>query len=126
MCMLLYVPFQRVEDNALATAALLLLLLIYLSGAIVKIFHDISDYADVIHVSNFTSRILGFQSSEGIITIMLIVAFALLIMIGFSVYVALQRDKHLQKLRLRSNGRPPSLDLEKGHRWMLFLSHVSE
>ena len=93
-------------------------------GTIIKIYHDMTDYADAIHVEQFASQITGFDSSNGVVLVVFVLALALSILVAFSIYAARDNEMHPPQLRLIETGDPPSLHLKQGHRWMLFLSHV--
>ena len=122
---MLFLPYRRTEDNILAVAAILLLLLTYFGGVLVKVFQDISRLAGAVHTHNFASDVLGIDSISGIVGMVLVFAFTLLLVIVVTIYQALEDENRVQTLRPKSTGLPPSLVLARGHRWMLFLSHVS-
>ena len=119
---MLFLPYRRTEDNILAVAAILLLLLTYFGGVLVKVFQDIT-----IHDGDneFASEVLGIDSINGIVVMVLVFGFTLLIVIAVTIRKALREEHRVQTLRLKATGLAPSLVLAKGHRWMLFLSHVS-
>ena len=53
------------------------------AGTIVKIYHDMLEYADAIHVEEFASQIMGFESTNGIVLAVLVFAFALLVSVPY-------------------------------------------
>ena len=66
-------PFRRTEDNQLSITASLLLVLTYFGAVFVKAFEDFRDGAALLGDPELSSRVLGFNSADGIVALLLIV-----------------------------------------------------
>jgi len=112
-------PYRRGEDNLLAGASCLLLVLTYVCSIMIKGYEDFADADPAL-----TQRVLGIGSSNGIVVLLIIFAFVLLTIMILSVLSRLRTESRVQILRLKESGAPPKLTLKAGQLWLLFISHI--
>ena len=113
-------PYKRVEDNVLAVATSLVLLLLFLGTnwstiflGIQKRYHG-ADPADV----------LGFRSLNVIVDSMIILVAVVLAFFLVGAIVAARRVAKIPTIRLVSTKQPPELSIVRGLTWHLFNSHI--
>lgn len=103
----------------LASTSILLLTLVYIGVLLVKTFEDFSatDY-------HLTQRVLGFSSTDSIVAVMLAFTVVMLFVLAATAVHTLRSEERMAILLSMENRLPPKLSLARGHRWMLFNSHV--
>jgi len=117
-------PYLRMHDNVLAIAASLLLQLTYVWSSYVKVFNALQQLDASEDDSSISSRVLGFESSNGLTVTLVFLGGSLL---GISLILLthrLQSQRWGHQLWLKDSGVAPDLSLSAGKRWMLFISHV--
>ena len=114
-------PYRRTEDSVLSVVSVLLLTLVYAGAMLVKAFED---FSNAVTDPALVRRVLGFSSSDSIVTILLIFTVVMLIFILSAAVYRLRREERMVILLLKESRLPPKLTLAPGQRWMLFISHV--
>jgi len=117
-------PYCREENNALAVASTLLLLLTYSSSILIKVLHDVQDIATTLGDPGLASRVLGFASTTGIVAMLICFQSVVLISLILAGISGLRSEERMQLLRLKETGMLPKLTTQPGVKWMLFISHV--
>ena len=117
-------PYRRVEDNVLAVAATLLLVLTYTCSILIKVHEDLSEATELLGDPQLTYRVLGFASTSGIVVLLGVFALVLLVVIIASTLSSIRDEQRMPILRLKDSGVPPVLTISSAGRWMLFISHV--
>ena len=112
--------YRRPEDNAVATASALLLMLAYFGALTIKTFED---FTDAVTDPDLVARVLGYSSTDSIVNMLLAASLVMLLVIIASAIQSL-RSQHLSMLLLKETRLPPQLSLAPGKRWMLFISHI--
>uniref|UniRef100_A0A7S3TEN2 Tyrosine-protein kinase ephrin type A/B receptor-like domain-containing protein n=1 Tax=Emiliania huxleyi TaxID=2903 RepID=A0A7S3TEN2_EMIHU len=112
-------PFKRIEDDVLAVAINLVLLLMFLGASWTTLFDAIEESCE-----GKAESILGWGSSDVIVISMsILVGFALaLFLIG--AVLAARRVAKIKTIRLKKTKQAPELTLAKGLTWHLFNSHI--
>ena len=108
-------PFKRVEDNVLAVATSLVLLLLFLATNWTTIFlveRTSVDDADAV---------LGFDNRSSIINSMLVLVGATLVFFLIGAVCSARLAKEVPKIRLVSTNQPPEMSVGMG---ILFNSHI--
>ena len=114
-------PYKRVEDNILAIATSLVLLLFFLAANWTTIFLGIEERHPN---AKSAAAILGFDSSLVIVDAMIVLVS---IALPLFVVVAIVAIRHIAKdraIRLVSSNQKPELSLKIGLTWHLFNSHI--
>ena len=126
VCTLTLHPYRRADDNMLAVASSLLLLLVYTASIFIKAFEDFNLAVTSLYLdAALTPRVLGFSSTGGIATLLVMVALFLLAQVLVFAFFEMRREMQLPFLRLKESGQLPTLTLNSVHqRWHLFISHV--
>ncbi|EOD14550.1 hypothetical protein EMIHUDRAFT_196951 [Emiliania huxleyi CCMP1516] len=113
-------PYKRVEDDCLAVATSLVLLLFFLVANWTTIFLAIKERSGI----DDADAVLGIDKLDGVVNGMIVlVAFALLIFLVGAI-VAARRVAMVPTIRLVSDRQQPELTLARGHTWHLFNSHI--
>ena len=113
-------PYKRVEDNVLAVATSLALLLLFLGTNWTTIFLGIEERSG----TDDADAVLGFGSLNAIVDTMIgLVVFALVVFLIGAV-VAARRVAKIPTVRLVSTKQPPELSIVRGLPWHLFHSHI--
>ena len=113
-------PYKRVEDNFLAVATSLALLLLFLGTNWTTIFLGIEERSGL----DDANAVLGFGSLNGIVDTMIVLAFCGLVVFLIGAVVAARRVANIPTVRLVSTKQPPELSIGTGLTWHLFLSHI--
>jgi hypothetical protein len=108
----------------MAAGIQILFVCIFLGGTIVRLFNDIAD--DTAGSTALAYRYLGLRSSDDIVVIMIIIAFAMLVVLGFT--VSADAYMHVVQKRLRSRWsvatmEPPHIVWKLRGIYACFLSH---
>ena len=113
-------PYKRVEDNVLAVATSLALLLLFLGTNWTTIFLGIEER----YQEADPADVLGFGKLNAIVDTMIgLVVFALVVFLIGAV-VAARRVAKVPTIRLVSTKQPPELNIGTDLTWHLFLSHI--
>ena len=113
-------PYKRVEDNFLAVATSLALLLLFLGTNWTTIFLGIEER----YQEADPADVLGFGKLNAIVDTMIgLVVFALVVFLIGAV-VAARRVAKVPTIRLVSTKQPPEMSIGTGLTWHLFLSHI--
>ena len=91
-------PYRKAMDWALAAGTQLLLVFVFIGGLVVRLFEDIAN--DTSGSVELATRFLGFSSSEEAVTLMIVVALAVLIVFGAC--LAAHAAFHARRLHLES------------------------
>ena len=113
-------PFKRVEDNVLAVATSLVLLLLFLATNWATIFIGIVERSSV----DDADAVLGFANLSGIINSMLVLVGATLVFFLIGAVASARHAKKAPTIRLVSTNQPPELSIGMGLTWHLFNSHI--
>ena len=113
-------PYKRVEDNVLAVATSLVLLLLFLGTNWTTIFLGIEERYQGVDPAD----VLGFSSLNVIVDSMIALVAAVLIFFLIGAIFAARRVAKLPTFRLVSTKQQPELTLHKGQTWHLFNSHI--
>ena len=108
------------QDNALAVAGQLTLVVLFIGCSWIKIFDDVATLSD----ARLASRVLGFASTSILATMLIILIFGVLVIAVVSAVWSTQREARVPTLRLRRTRAPPELTMEPGQVYHTFLSHV--
>ncbi|EOD08755.1 hypothetical protein EMIHUDRAFT_459945, partial [Emiliania huxleyi CCMP1516] len=117
-------PYKRFEDNILAVATSLVLLLLFLGASWTTIFLNIELRFPGDEPGQSASAVLGFRSENGLVNWMLVLAAAALLIFLVGTIIAIRRLAKVPTIRLVSTKQPPELALVDGLTWHLFLSHI--
>ena len=112
-------PYARREDNALAVAGQLLLVVLFIGCILIKVFEDVSA-AD----AQVASNVLGFESTGTIVALLIFFTFSMLLVLMISLGVAIHDDALVPTLRVQATGAVPELTLRPSEVYHLFLSHI--
>ena len=112
-------PYKRVEDNVLAVATGLVLLLLFLATNWTTIFLGIEERSSV----EDADAVLGFDNLNGIVISMLVLVTVTLIFFLIGAVVSACGAK-TDRIRLVSTNQPPELSIVLGLTWHLFNSHI--
>jgi len=118
-------PYKRVEDNALATASQLLLVVLFIGAILIKAFEDTAGAFQLI-VGDYTlaSHIFGYSSTMEVAVMLVVCTFWCAVMVLGSAAWAMMKDAAVPTLRLEKTNRPPELTMDASQNYMCFLSHV--
>ena len=114
-------PYKRVEDNVLAVATSLVLLLLFLGTNWSTIFLGIKERSGGVDDAN---AVLGFRSLNGVVNSMIVLIAVVLAFFLVGAIVAARRVAKIPKIRLVSTKQPPELNIVLGLTWHLFNSHI--
>ena len=113
-------PYKRVEDNVLAVATSLVLLLLFLGTNWSTIFLGIQERSGI----DDANAVLGFRSLNVIVDSMIILVGVVLAFFLVGAIVAARRVAKVPTIRLVSTKQPPELSIVMGLTWHLFNSHI--
>jgi len=113
-------PYNRVEDDVLAVATSLVLLLFFLGANWTTIFLGIEER----YQGADPADVLGFSSLTGLVNSMIALVGAVLIFFLIGAIFAARRVAKLPTFRLVSTKQLPELTLAHGLKWHLFNSHI--
>ena len=114
-------PYKRVEDNVLAVATSLVLLLLFLGTNWTTIYLGIEErYPN----AEAAAAILGFGKLNAIVDIMIVLVVVALVIFLIGAVVAARRVAKIPRIRLVSTKQPPELSIVLGLTWQLFNSHI--
>ena len=113
-------PYKRVEDNVLAVAASLALLLLFLGTNWTTIFLGIEER----YQEADPADVLGFGKLNAIVDTMIGLVAVVLAFFLVGAIVAARRVAKVPTIRLVSTKQPPELSIVTGLTWHLFLSHI--
>ena len=113
-------PYKRVEDNVLAVATSLVLLLLFLGTNWSTIFLGIEERSGI----DDANAVLGFRSLDVIVESMIILVAVVLAFFFVGAIVAARRVAKVPTIRLVSTKQPPELSIVRGLTWHLFNSHI--
>ena len=113
-------PYKRVEDNVLAVATSLVLLLLFLGTNWTIIFLGIEERSGI----DDADAVLGFRSLNAIVDTMIGLVAVVLVFFSIGAIVAARRVAKIPKIRLVSTKQPPELNIVTGLTWHLFNSHI--
>jgi len=118
------VPFKRKADNAMATGCQLLFVCIFIGGLIVRLYEDIAN--DSAGSPALAYRFLGLRSSEEAVIIMILVAFAMITLLGLTLF----GESYIYILQQRLESKwsvctldPPYIRWKSKAIYAAFLSH---
>ena len=112
-------PYRRTEDNILASTSVLMLILAYFGALLIKTFEDFSATD-----KELTQRVLGFSSTDSIVSMMLAFTVSMLILLAGSAVHSLHSEERMPILLLKETRLAPKLTHAAGQKWMLFISHI--
>ena len=113
-------PYKRVEDNVIAVATSLVLLLLFLGTNWSTIFLGIQERYQGVDPAD----VLGFRSLNVIVDSMIILVAVVLAFFLVGAIVAARRVAKIPTIRLVSTKQPPELSIVRGLTWHLFNSHI--
>ncbi|EOD07115.1 hypothetical protein EMIHUDRAFT_448489 [Emiliania huxleyi CCMP1516] len=113
-------PYKRVEDNVLAVATSLVLLLLFLGTNWSTIFLGIQER----YQGADPADVLGFRSLNVIVDSMIILVAVVLAFFLVGAIIAARRVAKVPTIRLVSTKQPPELSIVRGLTWHLFNSHI--
>ena len=113
-------PYKRVEDNVLAVATSLVLLLLFLGTNWSTIFLGIQERSGI----DDANAVFGFRSLNVIVDSMIILVAVVLAFFLVGAIIAARRVANVQTIRLVSTKQPPELSIVMGLTWHLFNSHI--
>ncbi|EOD14389.1 hypothetical protein EMIHUDRAFT_211817 [Emiliania huxleyi CCMP1516] len=113
-------PYKRVEDNVLAVATSLVLLLLFLGTNWSTIFLGIQER----YQEADPADVLGFRSLNVIVDSMIILVAVVLAFFLVGAIIAARRVAKIPTIRLVSTKQPPELSIVRGLTWHLFNSHI--
>jgi len=117
-------PYKRSLDYGMAAGCQLLLVCLFIGGIMVRLYEDIAH--DTVGSPELAYRFLGLQSSDDAVVVMIIVAFAMLVLLVFT--LAGETYAHAMQQRLEqkwtvSTMNPPSVRWKLHGIYACFLSH---
>ena len=112
--------YKRVEDNFLAVATSLALLLLFLGTNWSTIFLGIKERSGI----DDADAVLGFRSLNAIVDTMIGLVAVVLVFFSIGAVVAARRVAKVPTIRLASTKQPPELSIGTDLTWHLFLSHI--
>ena len=113
-------PYKRVEDNVVAVATSLVLLLLFLGTNWSTTFLGIQER----YQGADPADVLGFRSLNVIVDSMIILVAVVLAFFLVGAIIAARRVAKIPTIRLVSNKQPPELSIVRGLTWHLFNSHI--
>ena len=113
-------PYKRVEDNVIAVATSLVLLLLFLGANWSTIFLGIQERSGI----DDANAVLGFRSLNVIVDSMIILVAVVLAFFLVGAIIAARRVAKIPTIRLVSTKQPPELSIVMGLTWHLFNSHI--
>ena len=113
-------PYKRVEDNVIAVATSLVLLLFFLGANWTTIFLGIEEH----YQGADPADVLGFGKLNGIVDAMIALVAAVLVIFLVGAIVAAHYVAKVPTIRLVSTNQPPELSIVLGLKWHLFNSHI--
>ena len=113
-------PYKRVEDNVIAVATSLVLLLLFLGTNWSTIFLGIEER----YQGADPADVLGFGQLNVIVDSMITLVAVVLAFFLVGAIVAARRVAEIPTIRLVSTKQPPELSIVKGLTWHLFNSHI--
>ena len=113
-------PYKRVEDNVIAVATSLVLLLLFLGTNWSTIFLGIEER----YQGADPADVLGFGQLNVIVDSMIILVAVVLAFFLVGAIVAARRVAKVPTIRLVSTKQPPELSIVMGLTWHLFNSHI--
>ena len=113
-------PYKRVEDNVIAVATSLVLLLLFLGTNWSTIFLGIEERSG----SDDADAVLGFRSRNASVDMMIGLVAVVLVFFSIGAIAAARRVAKVPTIRLASTKQPPELSIGTDLTWHLFLSHI--
>ena len=113
-------PYKRVEDNVIAVATSLVLLLLFLGTNWSTIFLGIEER----YQGADPADVLGFGQLNVIVDSMIILVAVVLAFFLVGAIIAARRVAKIPTIRLVSTKQPPELSIVRGLTWHLFNSHI--
>ena len=113
-------PYKRVEDNVIAVATSLVLLLLFLGTNWSTTFLGIQER----YQGADPADVLGFRSLNVIVDSMIILVAVVLAFFLVGAIAAARRVAKIPTIRLVSTKQPPELSIVRGLTWHLFNSHI--
>jgi len=120
MCTVAIRPYLRAEDNSLATATQLALVVLFIGCNWIKLFEDVGA-ATTLGVAR---SVFGFESTDALAGLLLLFIFAMLVLMLLAVYIAVRRDARVQTIRIRGSNAHPELTLGREEVYHTFNSHI--
>ena len=118
-------PYRRIFDQIMASGCQIFFVCIFLGGMAVFLYNEISTNPSGSPAC--ASQLLGWDSSEGAVTLMICIAFAMLLLLALTLFA--NSYDHVVQRRLRSKWAVCTLDPPIVKRWKLrgiyacFISH---
>ena len=113
-------PYNRVEDDVLAVATSLVLLLLFLGTNWTTIFLGIKER----YQEADPADVLGFGKLNAIVDTMIGLVAVVLVFFSIGAVIAARRVAKIPTVRLVSTKQPPELSIGTDLTWHLFLSHI--
>ncbi|KAL1503142.1 hypothetical protein AB1Y20_011204 [Prymnesium parvum] len=124
--LLLCNPYKRKFDFGMAAGCQLLFICIFIGGIIIRLFADIQEKADD---PELASRVLGIDSSEGAVALMIVIAFAMIMLLfatlSFEVYMQVTFQRLMSKWSVCTM-EPPYVKWKLRGIYACFLSHYKQ
>jgi len=113
-------PYKRNDVGSTAYGSQITTLLLVFFMFLLRQF----EFLEEVDEAELTLRVIGYDSVEGMVSVMIIAVFAFLGLFVVLVLYHVLTNPNIQYLLLVDSGEQPSLSLETGKRWHLFLSHI--
>ena len=110
--LLVFQPYRRKDHDLIAVSSQLILTVIFLAASYIKLFES----AD-------TAEIMGFDSAEQIVGMMLAFNLSMLLLVAIVMAQQFLIARRLPTMRLQNTGLVPDLAQDSA-RWHVFLSHI--
>eukprot|EP00966_Prymnesium_polylepis_P332967 7388444-Prymnesium_polylepis.1 len=117
-------PFKRKIDTGVAASCQLLFICIFMGGIMVRLYEDIAN--DSVGSPELAYRFLGLHSSDEAVTIMILVAFGMLVLVGLSLLgeaINLRVQLHIESKWSMCTVDPPHFRWKPRGVYACFLSH---
>jgi hypothetical protein len=118
-------PYRHWEDHYFAVSSQFMIVVSFIGAMAVKLYEDVNALAEQQGVYDLSTAVFGFDSSEGIVNLLLSFTVLMIcpLLLSTLVYKVAQEGPVLTCL-LRSTHKPPELTLMKGQKYHLFNSRA--
>ena len=113
-------PYRRSEDHFLAAGCQLVIVFSFIGAMLIRLFEEFS----TVYSTAVVHQVMVFRSATAIANPLLFLTMIMVLLMLLIMTVIIHKETKLLAIRLEATGAPPALNLCKGQKWHLFLSHT--
>ena len=112
--------YERLEDNLLAAACQLALVICFIGCGWIALF----DAFVALSSAKAAASVMGFTSTTIIALPLVVITLSMVVLMGIITAALVHQDGNQPVMLLTETGMPPLLTFAEGKKWHLFLSHI--